>query len=142
MVAHDGSIASQAMLGGLARCAGCGHTLKITGGGPAGSRYATYYCTRRYASGTCGEPATIRAAYLDEYVEAQVLNALSSQHSLVAQAVESSQQIDEAVRALAEAEHELELYLATDLISTVGQVSIEQRCRIILRGGMSLNETP
>src|SRR5262249_15125210 len=28
---RDGSVASQAVLGGLARCAGCGHTLKITG---------------------------------------------------------------------------------------------------------------
>ena len=28
---RDGSVAAQAMLGGLARCAGCGHTLKITG---------------------------------------------------------------------------------------------------------------
>src|SRR4029450_14116215 len=28
---RDGSLAAKAMLGGLARCAGCGHTLKITG---------------------------------------------------------------------------------------------------------------
>jgi hypothetical protein len=119
--ARDGSIASQALLGGLARCAGCGHTLKITGGGPAGNRYATYYCTKRYARGACSEPATIRASYLDEYVESRVLAALASETGLIAQAVESSQQIDEAVRGLAEAEHELELYLATDLISTVGQ---------------------
>src|SRR5262249_8999662 len=28
---RDGSVASRAMLGGLVRCAGCGHTLKITG---------------------------------------------------------------------------------------------------------------
>ena len=52
---HDGSVASQAMLGGLARCAGCGHTLKITGytDRKSGERRATYYCVGQYASGTC-----------------------------------------------------------------------------------------
>ena len=52
--ARDGSIATQALLGGLARCAGCGHTLKITGNGPPGRRYATYYCKKRYAKGHAG----------------------------------------------------------------------------------------
>lgn len=48
---HDGSIASQALLGGLARCAGCGHTLKVTGNTDkkSGSRYPVYYCVGRYA---------------------------------------------------------------------------------------------
>lgn len=124
--ARDGSIASQALLGGLARCAGCGHTLKITGSGPPSDRYATYYCKKRYATGVCGEPATIRAAHLDDFVEAKVLGALQSERGLVAQAVESSKRIDAAVRALAQAGHELELYLATDLISTVGQEAFLQ----------------
>jgi site-specific DNA recombinase len=118
---RDGSIASQALLGGLARCAGCGHTLKITGNGPRGKRYATYYCTKRYASGTCTGPATIRASYLDEYVEGLVLASLRSEGSLLARAVEASGQMEAAARAVTEAEHELALYLATDLISTVGQ---------------------
>ena len=93
---------------------------------PPAKRYATYYCTKRYASGTCPSPATIRASYLDEYVEARVLKALGSERGLVARAVESSNQIEDAVRAVAEAEHELELYLATDLISTVGQQAFLQ----------------
>jgi hypothetical protein len=38
---RDGSIASQAMLGGLARCAGCGHTLKVTGNTDARAASAT-----------------------------------------------------------------------------------------------------
>jgi Recombinase zinc beta ribbon domain/Recombinase len=124
--ARDGSIASQALLGGLVRCAACGHTLKITGSGPPSKRHATYYCTKRYAGGMCNEPATIRASQLDEYVEAKVLAALGSERGIVAQAVESSRQIDKAARLLAEAEHELELYLATDLISTVGQEAFLQ----------------
>ena len=118
---RDGSIASQALLGGLVRCAGCGHTLKITGNGPSGKRYATYYCTKRYATGECQAPATIRASYLDEHVEALVLRSLRSEDGLLALAVESSGQIEVAARAVTDAEHELALYLATDLISTVGQ---------------------
>lgn len=53
LAVRDGSVASQAMLGGLARCAGCGHTLKITGNTEkiTGKRYAVYYCIGRYASG-------------------------------------------------------------------------------------------
>src|SRR5262249_48969262 len=42
---RDGSVASLAMLGGLARCAGCGHTLKVTGNTDrkSGERYPVYY---------------------------------------------------------------------------------------------------
>src|SRR5215207_4288325 len=74
---RDGSVASQALLGGLARCAGCGHTLKITGNTTAktGERYPVYYCVGRYAKGNCTARATIRASYLDTYVEEQVLQA-------------------------------------------------------------------
>jgi hypothetical protein len=48
--------------------------------------------------------------------------------------VESSNQIEDAVRALAEAEHELALYLATDLISTVGQDAFLQGVTARQRG--------
>jgi hypothetical protein len=123
---RDGSVASQALLGGLARCGACGHTLKIAGSGPPGKRYAIYYCTKRYAAGECEAPATIRASYLDEYVEALVLSALRSEGSLLAQAVEASGQVEAVSRAVTEAEHELSLYLATDLVSTVGQEAFMQ----------------
>ena len=119
---HDGSIASLALLGGLARCAGCGHTLKIAGGRvrSSGERYASYYCVGRYAKGGCPARATIRASYLDDYVEQRVLTALTAADGFVAQALEQSEEITEAQRRLESAEHELSLYLQTDLISTVG----------------------
>ena len=119
---HDGSIASLAMLGGLARCAGCGHTLKIAGGRVrrTDERYATYYCVGRYATGHCPARATIRASYLDSYVEQQVLAALTAGDGFVAQALQQTDEINEAQRRLETAEHELTLYLQTDLISTVG----------------------
>jgi site-specific DNA recombinase len=120
--AHDGSIASQALLGGLARCAGCGHTLKVTGNGKPGQRFAVYYCVGRYAKGMCPARASIRASYLDQYVEDQVLDALRSEDGLLAQAVEASEQIEEAARALEEAEHELDLYVGNPrLLSILGE---------------------
>jgi DNA invertase Pin-like site-specific DNA recombinase len=121
--ARDGSLASQALLGGLARCAGCGHTLKITGSTDkkTGGRYPTYYCVGRYAKGLCSARATIRASILDEHVEAQVLRALQAEGGVLAQAVEASGQLEEAQRQLEAAEHELTLYLETDLIGRIGQ---------------------
>jgi site-specific DNA recombinase len=117
--AHDGSIASQALLGGLARCAGCGHTLKVTGNGKPGQRFAVYYCVGRYAKGMCPARASIRASYLDEFVEEQVLEALKAEDGLLAQAVESSQAIEEAARAVEEAEHELDLYVGNPKLLTI-----------------------
>ena len=121
--AHDGSVASQALLGGIARCAGCGHTLKITGNTDrrTGGRYPVYYCVGRYASGPCPARASIRAERLDSYVEEQILAALQDEQGLLAQAVEASEQIEQAARAVAAAEHELDLYLASALMSVIGQ---------------------
>ncbi len=121
--AHDGSIASLALLGGLARCAGCGHTLKIAGNTNKkdGSRYAVYYCVGRYAKGNCTERATIRASYLDDHVEHAVLTALKDTGSILATALETTSQAEEAARLVEDAQHELELYLQADLISVVGQ---------------------
>ncbi len=121
---RDGSVASQALLGGLARCAGCGHTLKITGGTDkkTGARYPIYYCIRRYAKGICPAPATVRASHLDRYVEEQVLAALSAEDGLLAQAVEASTELEEAQRRLEQAEHELDQFVTdTTLLSLLGK---------------------
>jgi len=125
---RDGSVASKALLGGLARCEGCGYTLKITGRriGPSGEKVPVYYCKGRSAKGRCPAQASIRAHYLDEYVEEQVLLALGDEHGLFAEAVQASNQIDEAQRELEAAEHELVLYLETDLVTTIGQSLFRQ----------------
>jgi site-specific DNA recombinase len=122
---HDGSIASQAVLGGLVRCAGCGHTLKITGNGKPGERYPIYYCSGRYAKGLCPARATIRASHLDTYVEAQILAVLKQEHGLLAQAVEASEALEQARRAVEEAEHELDLFLSSPkLLSILGEAKV------------------
>jgi site-specific DNA recombinase len=122
---RDGSVASQALLGGIARCAGCGHTLKITGNTAksTGERYPIYYCVGRYAKGNCPARATIRASYLDTYVENAVLAAVSAEDGFLAEAVQATEKLTEAQRALEQTEHELASYLQIDLITTVGQTA-------------------
>jgi len=118
---RDGSIASQAMLGGIAHCAGCGHTLKITGNTEkkTGHRYPVYYCVGRYAKGPCPARATARASLLDDHVEQQVVEALQADDGLLAQAVAASEQIEDAARSVAEAEHELDLFVNNPKLLTL-----------------------
>lgn len=61
------SFSAQTLLKGLIRCAGCGHTLKISGSYDKKTelRYPTYYCIGRYAKGHCTSRATIRASVVD-----------------------------------------------------------------------------
>lgn len=116
---RDNSIASQALLGGLVRCAGCGHTLKITGNGKPGKRYPIYYCVGRYASGLCTARASARAATLDEYVEGRVLNVLKAESGLVAEARAAADQLEEAAHQVAAAEHELDLFVGNPKLMTI-----------------------
>lgn len=118
---RDGSLAAQAMLGGIARCAGCGHTLKITGNTnkKTGERYPTYYCTGRYASGPCPSRALAQASMLDGYVEEQVLAALSREGGPVAKAVAASQHTEDAAREVEAAEHELALFVNNPKLLTI-----------------------
>jgi site-specific DNA recombinase len=121
---RDGSLAARAMLGGLARCAGCGHTLKITGNTDRrrGERYPMYYCAGRYASGPCRSRANVRSSLLDAYVEEQVLGALNGEGGLLARAVDASEALDAAVRAVADAEHELDLFVTNPkLLTLIGE---------------------
>jgi DNA invertase Pin-like site-specific DNA recombinase len=121
---RDGSIASQALLGGLARCAGCGHTLKVTGTTKrsTGERYPVYYCVGRYASGACPARANAAAPVLDSYVEAQVLAALNADDGPVAEAVQASAELETAAAAVTAAEHELDLFVTnTTLLTLLGE---------------------
>jgi site-specific DNA recombinase len=117
------SLSAEALLKGIARCAGCGHTLKISGSFDKrlGRRVPNYYCVGRYAKGLCPARASIRADKLDASVEERVLAALRDEGGLLAQAVEASEQIEQAARRVADAEHELDLYLASELMSVIGQ---------------------
>jgi hypothetical protein len=79
------------------------------------------YCVGRYGKGPCLSRATIRASYLDDYVEERVLSALEAEDGFPAQAVQADADLEPEHRELETAEHELALYLQTDLIAVVGQ---------------------
>jgi site-specific DNA recombinase len=144
---RDGSLAAQAMLGGLARCAGCGHTLKITGNTrkATGDRYPTYYCIGRYASGPCPARANVNASELDRHVEERVLEALRQEGGPIAQAVAASEQIERASGEVAEAEHELDLFVnSPKLLGLLGEAKfvegVEVRQRALDDARQQLSE--
>src|SRR4029453_266372 len=135
--ARDGSIAGKALLGGLIRCAGCGHTLKIAGNSSkkTGERYPVYYCTGRYASGLCPARATIRASYVDDYVEEQVLAAMRAEGGPIATAVAASQEIEQAAQAVTGAEHELHPSIGNPkLLSLLGEQKFLEGVEVRQRG--------
>jgi DNA invertase Pin-like site-specific DNA recombinase len=119
--ARDSSIAAQALLGGLLRCGGCGHTLKITGSTDrkTGERGPVYYCTGRFASGPCQSRASVRAKTIDPHVEQRVLDAIGAEHGPFAEALNAQEQIEEAGRAVTEAEHELDLFISNPKLLTI-----------------------
>lgn len=130
---RDGSVASQALLGGLVRCAGCGHTLKITGNTDkrTGERYPVYYCVGRYASGLCSARATARASGVDSYVEQRVLEALRHENGLLAEAVAASAQLEAAAREVEEAEHELDLFVNNPkLLNLLGETKFVEGVQV------------
>jgi hypothetical protein len=144
---HDGSLAAKAMLGGLARCAGCEHTLKITGNTDRkrGERFPIYYCTGRYASGLCPARASVRSSILDAYVEQQVLQALAAEDGLLAHAVHASEEIERASRAVTDAEHELDLFVTNPkLLTLLGEErfveGVETRQRALDEARQTLGE--
>src|SRR5205823_5059240 len=103
-------------------CAGCGHTLKITGSGKPGKRYPIYYCVGRYASGLCPARASSRASTLDDYVEDRVLTLLEGESGLVAEARAAADQLDDVAQQVGAAEHELDLFIGTPkLMSILGE---------------------
>ena len=97
-------------------------TLKITGNTDRkrGERYPIYYCTGRYATGLCEARATARVAGrpLRGRTSAE---RLQDENGLLAQ-VAASDKVEAAARAVAEAEHELDLFVTNPkLLSLLGE---------------------
>jgi hypothetical protein len=98
-----------ALLGGLAHCAACGHTLKITGSLSAktGKRYLVYHCGGRFASGLCPARASIPASKNSTPTSRRKCWPRSPTKPVsLAEAVQGTDQLEEAARQLAAAEHE------------------------------------
>jgi site-specific DNA recombinase len=93
-----------ALLGGLVRCASCGHVMsRATGGGGY-----VYACHREHSAGRCPRPAAITLATLDPHVTVIALDELAK---LTATAARSDREIAAAREAVRGAEAELAAYL-------------------------------
>jgi DNA invertase Pin-like site-specific DNA recombinase len=91
---------------GLARCAGCGRTLKVVYRKRAdGSRVVSYYC-KGTSSGGCDARALAKAEALEAIVESTLRDAFESDRRIV-EAIEAEADVEDAARLLANAEAEL-----------------------------------
>jgi site-specific DNA recombinase len=118
---RDGSLTGQAMLGGVARCAGCGHKLRVQGSTNArtGEREASYVCAARYAGGDCPAPAAARVKVVDEHV----IGVLAGDWDEVTATVQSAERrYIEAREAMRRAEETLNAWVDdADLYVQLGQ---------------------
>jgi DNA invertase Pin-like site-specific DNA recombinase len=109
-LARSGETTAERLLVGLARCGGCGRTLKVVSGPKLkdGSRGQGYYC-RDSAKDRCVCRGGASAAALDAHVVAFFERELATEGSVIT-AVESGDELVEAEAELAKAEAELEAY--------------------------------
>jgi DNA invertase Pin-like site-specific DNA recombinase len=94
-----------ALLGGLVRCASCGHLMSRSARGRSQRVYA---CHPHHSAGRCARPGAVTLATLDRYVEEIALGELAN---LKATAARSGDDIAKARHALTQAERELAAYL-------------------------------
>jgi hypothetical protein len=112
---HDGTLASQGLLAGTIRCAGCGHVLTVTASGPPGARVASYTCRRVRASGVCPAPASAVVAKVDALVMPGLDDRATPADTEAARA-----EVEEASAALDAVEAELDAFLAAGLVTALG----------------------
>jgi site-specific DNA recombinase len=109
------------LLAGLIRCAGCRCVMKPDSMSDRdGSKLGLYRCRGRSAAGKCPAPTSVLARVIDPLVETKFLAALGPDGPL-AEASASTDAFDAATRRVQEAERELDDYMATNLISVIGQ---------------------
>jgi len=96
----DGSVSSQAILGGLITCASCGHKLRVLGSPKGG---ASYVCHAKYAGGNCAEPAAARVKLVDAHVADLMAGAWDE---VTARSADSAQRFVEARERVAKLEAE------------------------------------
>jgi hypothetical protein len=113
---HDGSLASQGVLAGLIRCAGCGHVLSVTASGPPGARVASYTCRKRRASGVCPAPASAVVTKVDALVRPG-LEAGAPAHKSFEDYMSA---VAESARAYELAVEELDAFLEAGLVRELG----------------------
>ncbi len=102
----DGATTSGRLVKGIARCAGCGRTLKVVNRTRVdGSRVPAYFC-KDAASTPCPERAFVRADALDTFVEEWFSGALATTPRMV-DVVAAARDLEDAQSEQASVEAEL-----------------------------------
>jgi site-specific DNA recombinase len=114
----------RAKLAGLARCATCGGNMSRAGSGRK-KFYEHYACTTR-----CAAPAKVSLPALDRHVLSLVLERLEGSQQVAATRLrKGTSAVQEAERALANAEAELDAYLAAISVADVGAEAFARGAR-------------
>lgn len=109
-----GRAGARYLLTGLARCAGCSHSLRVV---QSGAR-ASYSCRRWHGGGQCPVPAYATVALLDEFVEHVVVDAIRG--GFLARAHEGAD-AEVAADRLRAAETERDAYRDLNAASVIGR---------------------
>ncbi len=128
--AATGELTRERLLQGLARCGGCGRTMKVVHRGRAdGSRVSAYYC-KDASSEPCAERAYVHADDLDAYVAEFFARALSRERHLI-DVVAAGRDLEEAQVEQEKARAELHAYVenASALDPTLFQRGLDSRQR-------------
>src|SRR5262249_34963639 len=129
---------ANSLLMGLARCAGCGHTLKIVTGHGGKLRY---YCKGPYTTGPCPARCLIRVDELDPWVENWFLDQIRD-NVRVRSAGKAKAKTAKAQQAVEAAEQELDAFvrLSSALDAKLFRAGIEERQRKLELAKLDLAE--
>ena len=106
---------------GSSRCAGCGAHAEDHGQHrPQARRALPDLLLHRPLRDRASAPLapSVRASLLDAYVEARGARGAREEDGLLAEAVDASEALEDAARAVADAEHELDLFVANPKLLT------------------------
>ena len=106
----SGETTKDRLLVGIARCAGCGHTLRVVRRPRADGTYAVSYFCKNAATKACTERAFVHADRLDEHVCGWFERALLAAPRVV-DVVEATRDLQEAQNALEKLRRDLSAYL-------------------------------
>src|SRR5215203_2661076 len=131
--APSGETTRGRLLRGIAKCGGCGHTLKIVRRSRADGTYAVSYYCKNAASEPCGDRAFVHADELDRFVGEWFTAALQRVPRMV-DVVSAGRELEAAQAEQATAEAELTAYVGNVSVRDPalfqrGYVSREQRAR-------------
>ncbi len=115
---RDGSLASQGVLAGTVRCAGCGGVMSVTASGPKGKRVASYSCRGKRVGGDCPAPASILVDKLDALVTPQIEDYKQREDGSLRDMLNETEAV---AFAMGEARKELDAYLTAVSVAEVGK---------------------